>query len=191
MLIEDHLNALSILHVEVDSHGILDTMLSPLFTLPCYCEQLSVCHSPAFHTLCMSSSGRLFYDNQLISNNIISCLIVFQYCAYIINDVIPKLCFIPLSQLATFTSYVNPTTSIPLNPNFSRSLERGSFLVGYGFDGRMTVQLPRGNLETFYPRLLSCNHIEQLMYEAQPKWQEIVELMRRQRIRTNLGESHT
>lgn len=177
VLIENDKNALSLLRYSSEDAP------TPLFALPCYCEQLVACHNPQFHTLCISSSGRLFYDDQLLSNNIISCFVVFQYCAYIINDVIPKLCFIPLSQLASFSSYVNPTTSIPLNANCSRSLERGSFLVGYGFDGRMTVQLPRGNLETFYPRLLSCNHIEQLMYEAEPKWREIVELMRRQRIR--------
>lgn len=177
------MNSLSILHVECDDDGAIETLLSPLSTLSCFCEQLFVCHSPDFHYLGLSSSGHLFYDNNLLSNNIISCSLVSMYCTYIVNDVIPKICFIPLHQLPTFTSYVNPTTAVPINPNFSRSLERGSFLVGSGSDGRMTVQLPRGNLETFYPRLLSCNHIEQLMYEKEPKWKEIVELMRRQRIR--------
>ena len=104
---------------------------------------------------------------------------------YIINDVVPRLCLLPLTQVTSFFEHTQSPTGIPSLPLASRALERGSLYIGSGQDGRVTIQLPRGNLETFYPRLLSCRMLEHCIFgSTEPsRWNVAVELMRRQRIR--------
>lgn len=74
---------------------------------------------------------------------------------------------------------------MPFSTHYHRSLERGAQLVGVGDDGRVVLQLPRGNLEVVYPRLLSCRMVEKLVNDPRGggRWGEAVEHMRRQRLR--------
>ena len=140
---------------------------------------------PDFHLLSHTQQDKLYLDTTLLANNVTSVAILADLLVYIINDVVPRLCLLPLTQVTTFFEHTQSPTGVPSLPLASRALERGALFIGSGQDGRVTIQLPRGNLETFYPRLLSCRMLEHCIFDsAEPhRWSTAVELMRRQRIR--------
>lgn len=140
---------------------------------------------PDFHLLAHTQQDKLYLDNVLLASNVTSVAILADLLLYIINDVVPRLCLLPLTQVTSFFEHTQSPTGIPSLPLASRALERGSLYIGSGQDGRVTIQLPRGNLETFYPRLLSCRMLEHCIFDStEPsRWSVAVELMRRQRIR--------
>ena len=130
-----------------------------------------------------TQQGRLYYDDTLLCSNVTSMRRLQDTFVYIVNDIIPRLCFLPIAQLPSFST--STSSGIPHGSFASRALERGSVMIAVGKEGRVVVQLPRGNLESFYPRYLSCHQLWKLVYEgSEPsRWKTAVELMRRQRIR--------
>ena len=161
------------------------TTVSTLLTLPQFCESLTAIHSPELHIIARSAKGKLFFDSSLLCSNVVSAVPIQSLLLYIINDVVPHLCLLPLSQLPLFSQFTQPVTGEPTLALASRALERGSVYVGCGDDGRVVVQLPRGNLETVYPRLLACAHLKHVVFDSDSpeRWCDAVEFMRRQRIR--------
>lgn len=187
----------ALVHVEITgeedafcgSVGALSNLVaataSTLLTLPQFCEALTAVHTPELHLIARSAKGKLFFDASLLCSNVVSAVPVQSLLLYIVNDVVPHLCLLPFPQLPLFSQFTQPITGVPTLALASRALERGSVYVGCGDDGRVVVQLPRGNLETVYPRLLACAHLKHVVFdsEAPARWREAVEFMRRQRIR--------
>lgn len=158
---------------------------SPLLHLSAPATTLLPYYAPDLHVLSHTPNGKMYLDGTLLASNITSVTVLGDLVLYIVNDVTPRLCLLPLTQLASFASFTQAPSCVPTLPIASRALERGSLYIGCGRDGRVIVQLPRGNLETFYPRLLSCRMLEQYLFgsERPERWRTVVELMRRQRIR--------
>lgn len=149
--------------------------------LPCFCEELIPVGSS--HVIARTQQGRLYYDQTLLCSNVTSMKRLQDTFVYIVNDIIPRLCFLPIAELSSFST--STSSGIPHGSFASRALERGSVMIAVSREGRVVVQLPRGNLESFYPRYLSCHQLWKLVYEGSDplRWKTAVELMRRQRIR--------
>lgn len=158
---------------------------TPLLHLSAPATTLLPYYAPDLHLLSHTPNGKMYLDGTLLASNITSVAVLGDLVLYIVNDVTPHLCLLPLTQLTSFASFTQTPSCVPTLPIASRALERGSLYIGCGRDGRVIVQLPRGNLETFYPRLLSCRMLEQCLFgsERPERWSTVVELMRRQRIR--------
>lgn len=158
---------------------------SALPSLPQFCETIFAIHTPELRFISQSAKGKLFFGTTLLCSNVVSAIPLQSTLLYIINDVVPHCCLLPFSQLSIFTTVTQLITGIPLLSLASRTLERGSVYIGCGDDGRVVVQLPRGNTETIYPRLLACSHLKRLVFDSDvpARWREAVEFMRRQRIR--------
>lgn len=159
--------------------------MTPLQSLPTPAPTLLPFYLPSLHLLSHSQQDKLYLDGVLLASNITSVTLLPDLLLYIVNDVVPRLCLLPLQQVLSFAEHTVVPSGVPSLAIASRALERGSLYVGCGQDGRVIVQLPRGNLETFYPRLLSCRMLEQCVFgsEDPQRWRTVVELMRRQRIR--------
>ena len=160
----------------------------PLLQLEVPSFSLFPIYIPELHLLSHTHQDKLYLDDILLASNVTSVAILADLLLYIVNDVVPRLCLLPLTQVTSFSEHTLVPSGVPSLPLASRALERGSLYVGSGHDGRVTVQLPRGNLETFYPRLLSCRMLEHCIFDSQDpnRWSTAVELMRRQRIRKHL-----
>ena len=179
----------------VSSHSFLSHSLvvcldsTPLPSLSTPALSLFPLQLPSLHLLTHSQQDKLYLDGILLASNVTSVALLPDLLLYIINDVVPRLCLLPLDQLLSFSEHTITPSGVPSLAIASRALERGSLYVGFGQDGRVTVQLPRGNLETFYPRLLSCRMLEHCVFDSEDpqRWRTAVELMRRQRIRRFFG----
>jgi elongator complex protein 1 len=82
----------------------------------------------------------------------------------------------------------NSSTDVLFTPNFNyktftiRTIERGA-LIATVSKINLVLQMPRGNLETIYPRLLVLNLISELVKEN--KYGEAFELVRKHKINTS------
>ena len=57
---------------------------------------------PDFHLLAHTQQDKLYLDNVLLASNVTSVAILADLLLYIINDVVPRLCLLPLTQVTSF-----------------------------------------------------------------------------------------
>ncbi|KAK8813207.1 hypothetical protein WA158_002799 [Blastocystis sp. Blastoise] len=128
----------------------------------------------------LDANYKLYINETLISSSV-THLIPLPSCdalLYIKSLSPPRLCFIPYSQL--LSPQLN-TEGVPIESLYSRAIERGSTFIGLGaHDGRVILQMPRGNFECIYPRYMSI-HILLRLYEQQ-EFGIMIEKMRREKI---------
>lgn len=75
---------------------------------------------PDFHLLAHTQQDKLYLDNVLLASNVTSVAILADLLLYIINDVVPRLCLLPLTQVTSFFEHTQSPTGIPsLPPRFS------------------------------------------------------------------------
>ncbi|GMM30737.1 Elongator subunit [Martiniozyma asiatica (nom. inval.)] len=105
----------------------------------------------------LTSNGKLFMNDTLIQQSVTSFLLTDSYLLYTTSQ---QLKFIHLnSDLHKQTDF---TTGDESNDERVRMIERGSLLItSIPHKSAVVLQAPRGNLETFYPRIMVLNDVRQ------------------------------
>ncbi|XP_052863197.1 elongator complex protein 1 [Anopheles cruzii] len=149
-------------------------VLRPHSILPEPCQQLLVAREGEGRAelFAFSPNRRTLYRNgKLLANEVTSALLT---TSYLLLTTISELKFVPLA-LDTIVG--------------ERRIERGSKLVTVVPGSSRTVfQLPRGNLEAIYPRVLSLNLIAQHLEMSE--YCKAFDIMRKERINLNLLVDH-
>lgn len=122
--------------------------------------------------------NHLLVNNSLVMNDCISFLIHYEFVC--VTNPAGRLCFYPLDK--------NPeewgTMSI-LGEEFSRSSEDGARCVAcVPRDASLVLQMPRGNLETVYPRAFVLSQVRRHLNALD--YREAFLLCRRQRVDLNI-----
>lgn len=132
----------------------------------------------------LAKNNKLYIDDILIANDISSFEIYENFLLIIQNSNSPysTLHFINLANFSLIEF------KYPLVPDFHsksiyiRTIERGSLLVGVT-KSTIILQAPRGNLETFSPRVLVLNNIKNLIKNK--NYSEAFEQVRKHKINMN------
>lgn len=130
----------------------------------------------------LSPRNRLYYENKQLSGNCSSFHIHDDHL--LLTTTNHKLLMIPLNHnsLSSFASG-------NLSAAGERNIERGSKLVtALSNDCQVILQMPRGNLESIYPRPLLIHTLKGLLDKRQ--YHKVIELMRRHRVDMNLIHDH-
>lgn len=156
---------------------IVDAVLQEpnhLFDVSGLCERIDcVAVNDAHKVVALKSHQNLFVDGEKVAGDVTSFVCTDQFIMFTTLD---QLKFIRLS--AESTSVID-----------ERRIERGGQLVTtVAHDSRVILQLPRGNLETIQPRVLSLVIIGELLDAHQ--YRKAFDLLRKQRINLNLLVDH-
>lgn len=141
------------------------------------CSQLWIYVDPQnkFHVISLTKNRSLYYDQILLMNSTVNS--VFLYCnKYVLFSTIDNLFYCwPLVDF----DLTNVKTHYP-----PRELERGAKIVSAScHDAKVVVQLPRGNLESFNPRCLVLNQVNELLNRLE--FLKAFEILRKHRINLN------
>lgn len=82
----------------VEEHLHCSTSRAPATTLLPY-------YAPDLHLLSHTPNGKMYLDGTLLASNITSVAVLGDLVLYIVNDVTPHLCLLPLTQLTSFASF--------------------------------------------------------------------------------------
>ena len=165
-----------------DLVAVLDKDGIPVkFSSPCI-EMACVSIESQISVLGLSSRNRLYWNNTQLSSNCSSFLVHREHL--LLTTTAHKLCVIPLTIEAMAAFVAGDFTFCG-----QRNLERGSKLVAtVAEDCRVILQMPRGNLETVYPRPLMVHFLKKCLDSREYK--KAVDLMRKHRIDMNLLYDH-
>lgn len=157
---------------EVNQISIEDFQLKELFKLPVFCENISaILINENLKVISLKNRQNLFLDDNKIASDVTSFFVTENLLIYTIID---QLIFMKLE-----------TNKIIAD----RKIERGGkLIVVVPKDSRTVLQMPRGNLETVQPRILSLNIIGRLL--DQKKYFLAMDLLRKQRINLNIIVDH-
>lgn len=174
--------------VSQDEHGVLRCLdmyenetLSTINRLPEHCRTLQVHKSSTegeFLIAGLSSEGKLYRGADLIAARVTSFLLIEDLLAYTtVNDL-------------TFVSLEGLTASHECqHVQNKRNIERGSLLVATCPSTQsITLQAPRGNLETIYPRILVISGLRRLL--DRKEWCGAWNMTKIHRIDTNFIYDH-
>lgn len=131
----------------------------------------------------LTKRNRLFIDHLKIAEDVSSCLVLPRH-----------ICFTTVQQtpydlLFTLPSLSFSKLSIPLNtPShsenwISRNIEKGGTLLAYS-NSKVILQMPRGNFESFHPRILIVEEVLSLIHAG--KFAECLNLLKRHRLPMSL-----
>ena len=153
------------------------------FSLPELCPWFDIKDN---HFFALTPSGRLLIDDVPLVNNCTSCILTEDFLVLTTSD--HWLRFFPFATFDSWFSFLTPSDGI-LNPELDRKIERGAKLITIiPSTATLILQMPRGNLETIYPRAMVLssvrNHIDQLEYL------EAYLLCRRHRVDLNILVDH-
>ena len=137
----------------------------------------------------MSRRSRLYFGERILSDACSSFVLspTHQFLSYATLGSRSQLRFIPLSVLAEYDPLMGSEDNVlALGDGYEpRYVERGSHVIAILPDAPTTVlQLPRGNLESIYPRALVLPFAMHLV--DQGRYGEAMEIMRKQKIDLNL-----
>lgn len=157
---------------EVHKISADDLEIKELFKLPVFCENiLATLINDNLKIISLKNRQNLFLDDEKIASDVTSFFVTENLLIYTIID---QLIFMKLE-----------TNKIIAD----RKIERGGkLIVVVPKDSRTVLQMPRGNLETVQPRILSLNIIGRLL--DQKKYFLAMDLLRKQRINLNIIVDH-
>ncbi|EMR10308.1 hypothetical protein PNEG_01567 [Pneumocystis murina B123] len=151
-----------------------------LFSLPlfCYCMK-NIQYMEEKITFFLSDNGKLFANDHLISNNCTSFICCKEYLIFTTTLHLVK--FVKLtSKIEDFIIPSDDTT----NKNV-RSIEKGAIIISViPSITALIFQMPRGNIETIYPRVLVLSSVYELIKSK--KYDKAFLLCRTHRIDTNV-----
>lgn len=149
-------------------------------SLPEYCSTIKSAQlHDAMSLFGLSNAGKLYADSRQISSKVTSFLLVDRVLAYTTTNYLK---FIHLDQ--ALEDVPDETDS-----EQCRQIERGSLLVCCSPSAQsITLQAPRGNLETIYPRLLVLAGIRRSL--SLRRWQEAWRNVKVHRIDSNIMCDH-
>ena len=137
--------------------------------------------------LILSESQQLYWNDELILENCISLTTnkQFMLCTSMTQGLFDQLHIHPLTDLARAKNSLSrlPSTSTGKDHRL-RNVERGSDIISLS-DQRLVFELPRGNLETIYPKLLVFHEIKRLIIEEKAFYSAYKEI-RRHKLDLNL-----
>lgn len=128
-----------------------------------------------FALICLRQNQCLYINGQRVAENVTSFCLAGKYLAY---TQLQSLNFIKLTQNASQRRLIS-----------ERKIERGGKLISIiNRDARTILQMPRGNLEAIYPRVLALDIVGSLLDHQ--KYFETFDLLRKQRINLNIICDH-
>ena len=134
-----------------------------------------------------SARGRFYCHDLLLADSISSFTLSMtqQFLCYASAESRCQLRFLPLTELVNFDPLMGSDEHHTLLGYEPRNIERGSRLVTIFQDEPAAVlQMPRGNLETVYPRALVLRYV--MLRIIKWKYRDAFETMRRQKVDLNL-----
>lgn len=135
-----------------------------LVTMPQRCE--TICGTPEGMIFGLSGNGKLYANTKLLSPSVTSLMLTESHAIVTTAQHYLKFCHImPSAQEITIPA------DDSVNDERCRAIERGSLLVAVVPSKTcLTLQAPRGNLETVFPRIMVLTevrkHISNLEYRA-------------------------
>lgn len=158
-----------------ESIEIIEDKLQPpnhLYDLNGLCDRVEcVKLNDELKVIALKTQQNLYIDDDKVASDVTSFLLTEQFILFTTLD---RLNFIRLDEKKVINE---------------RRIERGSRLVTtVARDSRILLQLPRGNLEAFQPRVLSLCIIGELLDAHQ--YHKAFDLLRKQRINLNLLVDH-
>lgn len=151
---------------------------NPLFDVTGLCDRIDcvTMNDGTVKVIALKNQQNLYIDGDKVAGDVTSFLCTEQFLLFTTLD---QLKFIRLaSESNTPTAVIN-----------ERRIERGGQLVTtVSHDSRVVLQMPRGNLETIQPRVLSLVIIGELLDAHQ--YGKAFDLLRKQRINLNLLVDH-
>ncbi|XP_037944663.1 putative elongator complex protein 1 [Teleopsis dalmanni] len=118
-------------------------------------------------TIAWKTNHNLFINEELYFNDVTSCCVIDNY---LIFTKLTTMYFWHLKQKKTIAE---------------RKIERGSKIITTVFDsGRVVLQLPRGNIETVVPRILSLGIVSKTLNQL--RYKNAMEIVRKERINLNI-----
>lgn len=142
---------------------------------------------PARVVLGMTRRGRLYCHDVLLADSISSFQLCYaqQFLVYITAESRCQMRFLHLSHLANIDPLMGSDENHLLLQGHERCVERGARLVCILPEQPLAVvQMPRGNLESIYPRALVLRYV--MINIMNCNYHEAFELMRRQKVDLNL-----
>lgn len=104
----------------------------------------------------LHSSGRLYANDKQVTTGATSLCMTDKYLAFTTAQHYLKFCHLAQPDLIS----VPEDTSV--DDERCRAIERGSLIVtAMPSKSAFTLQAPRGNLETFYPRIMTLTHVRE------------------------------
>ena len=150
---------------------------SPLFS--------SVVFEGEEYVIALSKNYKLYINGHIISPNCNSYKVHDKFLCYTTLD--NKIRFIHLQQ--NFNEKIGEIGPNDLLHSLSREVEEGSSIVCVvPFDSKIVLQMPRGNLETIYPRCLMLEMIRTMLDSNE--WNSAFELIRKHKIDSNFMCDH-
>ncbi|CDK25738.1 unnamed protein product [Kuraishia capsulata CBS 1993] len=114
--------------------------------------------SDVYFAFGLTSTGKLFALNQLLSGGVTSFLLTESHLIYTTAQ--HQLKFIHLAKKETFSSESDASPFQSSDDERTRMIERGSLLVtATPSSSAVILQAPRGNLETIYPRIMVMSKV--------------------------------
>ena len=127
-------------------------------------------------TFCLTENFTLSSDNEILSQNNCNSFIIFnRFLLFTTTDHLMHCWLIDDNIFDTNNNYQN------FKP---RNVERGSKIITAARDGKIVLQMPRGNLEAVYPRPLLLDLITSKLNELE--FDSAFDLLRRHRINLNI-----
>ena len=137
----------------------------------------------------MTRRCRLYCQDTMLADSVSSYHLSLRnkYLVYVTAGSRCVLRFVPLTELCSFDPLLGfDDNSVLLEGYEPRNVERGSRLVAILTQKPIAVlQMPRGNLETVFPRALVLCHVIS-MCTRHENYKDIFEIMRRQKVDLNL-----
>ncbi|KTW29713.1 hypothetical protein T552_00920 [Pneumocystis carinii B80] len=158
--------------------GEIDNIL--LFSLPlfCYCMK-NIEYTKEKIVFFLSDTGKLFANDHLISNNCTSFICCKEYLIFTTTLHLVK--FVKLTSKVE--DFIIPSDEAT-NKNI-RSIEKGAIIISViPSITALIFQMPRGNIETIYPRALVLSSVYKLI--ELKKYDKAFSLCRTHRIDTNV-----
>lgn len=150
-------------------------------SLPKLCDQIKICYIQSKpYIIGHSWDFKLFLNNQTLSTKCSSFILTPFFLVTTTTDNILQTWRLNDSLLQESPSAVGDE---------ERKLERGATLVtSVDKDGSVLLQMPRGNLELIWPRILLIYQLKQLLNNNQ--FEKAFKIMKRHRINLNLLVDH-
>ncbi|QSL64880.1 hypothetical protein MERGE_002184 [Pneumocystis wakefieldiae] len=151
-----------------------------LFSLPLFCYSMkNIQYMEEKIIFSLADNGKLFANDHLISNNCTSFICCKEYLIFTTTLHLAK--FVKLtSKIEDFIIPSDDTT----NKNI-RSIEKGAIIISIiPSITALVLQMPRGNIETIYPRVLVLSSVYKLI--KLKKYDKAFLLCRTHRVDTNI-----